>query len=150
MPLDQLFTYRIPDTIGEQPVELGMRVLVPFQSRLETGYVVSLQDTCELEKVRDIQAVLDPKPIIDHDMLKLCDWLANYYCCSLGEALHCTIPSGINVRTAKRYTLLSGNLKTGRYSDSQRAIIALLHAQGTLSEKELKSQLDILLRFIIF
>ena len=141
MPLDQLFTYRIPDTM-EQPVEPGMRVLVPFQSRLETGYVVSLQDTCEFEKVRDIQAVLDPKPIIAHDMLKLCDWLANYYCCSLGEALHCTIPAGINVRTAKRYTLLSGNLKTGRYSDSQRAIIALLHAQGTLSEKELKSQLD--------
>lgn len=141
MPLDQLFTYRIPDAIG-QSVEPGMRVLVPFQQRLETGYVVSLQDSCDLTTVRNIQAVLDPKPIIRPDMLKLCEWIAGYYCCSLGEALHCTIPAGINVRTAKRYTLLPNNITTGRFSDSQRAVIAVLHAQGTLTEQELKEHLE--------
>ncbi len=141
MPLDQLFTYRIPTTI-EHSVEPGMRVLVPFQQRLETAYVVKVNDDCDLETVREIQAVLDPKPIIRPDMLKLCEWIAGYYCCSLGEALHCTIPAGINVRTMKRYTLLPNNISTGRFTDSQRAIIGLLHAQGTLTEKEIKGRLE--------
>ena len=137
LPLDQLFTYGIPDHLADA-VTPGKRVVVPFQHQVQTGYTVEVVEECELEKVRDIEAVLDEEPILRPEMLKLCQWIAQYYCCSLGEALHCTIPAGLSVRTSTEYSLLTNNLTTGRFTHAQRAIVAHLHRSGAQGESDLK------------
>ena len=70
-------------------------------------------------------------------MLDLCRWLADYYCCSWGEALHCAVPAGIHVRSKMRYTLQLEQLGPGRYTDRQRKVIAELHGRGPLLESQL-------------
>ncbi len=137
LPLDQLFTYSVPNSLSDN-LRPGMRVVVPFQRQIQTGYVVSLESETTLDHVRDIQAVLDEEPIIRQDMMSVCDWIAQYYCCSLGEALHCTVPSGISVRTSKEYTLLPNNIRSGRFTDAQRALVGIFHSEGTLSDVQLK------------
>jgi primosomal protein N' (replication factor Y) len=70
-------------------------------------------------------------------MIGLCTWIADYYCCSLGEALQCAAPAGLKMRTLMRYTLLPEHLGPGRYSERQRKIIAALYQRGALTEKQI-------------
>jgi len=139
LPLDHPFTYSIPPALADRAA-IGMRVLVPVQRRLETGYIVGLSDESEVEKVRDIAELPDDVPALSPEIIKLCTWIAEYYCCSLGETLPSAVPPGINQRTKKEYRL-APSLPDGRYTDRQREVIAALHARGPLDDVELKRML---------
>ncbi|MBI5095545.1 MAG: primosomal protein N' [Candidatus Hydrogenedentes bacterium] len=136
LPLDQAFTYAVPPSLQDR-IAIGMRVVAPFQKRITTGYVVGLAETSEVTGVRAILDLPDPAPVFTPDMVSLCRWIADYYCCAWGEALQCAIPAGIQIRGKKRYTLLPDQLAPGRFTDRQRAVIAELHRRGPLTEGQL-------------
>lgn len=136
LPLDQTFTYSVPGPLRYR-VAIGMRAIVPFQKRVETGAIVALSDETDFVETRALIDLPDDGPFYSPDMLELCRWIAEYYCCSWGEALHCAVPSGIAVRTKVRYVLEREQLREGRYSERQRKVIAELHRRGPLTEKQL-------------
>lgn len=136
LPVDHPFTYRVPDALQDR-VSLGMRALVPVKRRLDTGYIVGLDSETDLSRVREVVDLPDESPVVSDEMIRLCTWLADYYCCSLGEALQCAVPAGINLKSTKRYVLVPDRLSTGRYTDRQRAVIAALHRRGPVTEAEL-------------
>ncbi len=136
LPLDQPFTYSVPAPLRHRTA-IGMRVVVPFQKRVETGTVVGIEAATAIENVRALIDLPDDGPIFSEELLDLCRWISEYYCCSWGEALHSAVPAGIAIRTKVRYTLDLAQLSTGRFSDKQRRVIAELHARGSLSEKQL-------------
>jgi primosomal protein N' (replication factor Y) len=136
LPVDHPFTYEIPVSLAAR-AQLGMRAVVPVQNRTETGYIVGLTDSTSLDKVRPLIDLPDSSPIFSAQMLELCQWMADYYCCSLGEALQCAVPAGLRVRSKMRYALVEGQLGPARYSDRQRKLIAALHAQGPLTQPQL-------------
>ena len=46
--LDAPYTYAVPEEAGDQPIEVGCAVLVPFGPRQAVGFVIGvLQDSCE-------------------------------------------------------------------------------------------------------
>ncbi len=136
LPLDHALTYKVPPSL-ENRAAIGMRVVVPVQERLETGYIVALSDETDLDKVRGLVDLPDTAPIFSSSMLDLCAWIAEYYCCSLGEALRCAAPAGLKIRTKMRYVLLPDQLTTGRYTDRQRMVVAELYRRGPLTEGQL-------------
>ena len=136
LPLDTPFTYKVPDALKPR-IQPGMRAIVPVRQRIETGYVVALSDNTSIENVRSIIDLPDTSPVFSQEMLELCRWLADYYCCSWGEALHCAVPAGIQVRSKMRYTLLLDHLGPGRFTERQRMVIAELHRRGPLMEGQL-------------
>lgn len=136
IPLDRSFSYSVPPSLRAR-MRPGMRALVPFGKRLETGYVVALTDAPSVENVKSVKDLPDDGPVFQPDMIALCRWIADYYCCSLGEALQCAVPSGIQIRTKKVYTLVQEQLTAGRFTDRQRAVIAELYKRGPLSEAQL-------------
>lgn len=136
LPVDRLFTYAIPDALAERAVP-GMRATVPFRNKIETGYIVSLADSSPVESPRRIIDLPDRKPIFASDMLRLCRWIADYYCCSYGEALQTAVPAGLKMRTTMRYTLQTELLVSGRYSDRQRKVIAELFNRGPLTDAQI-------------
>ncbi len=136
VPVDHTFTYDVPESLRAR-VQPGMRVLVPFQRRQITGYVVGLTSKTDLAAVRSIIDLPDDYPLFTADMLKLCRWMADYYCCSWGEALQCAVPSGIAVRSKMRYRLVAEQLTAGRFTDRQRRVIAELYQRGPLTEGQL-------------
>jgi primosomal protein N' (replication factor Y) len=111
-----------------------MRALVPVLNRIETGYVIDLAETTEVPNIRRVIDLPDATPVFAPEMIALCRWVADYYCCSLGEALHCAVPSGLKIRTTLRYTLVPEQISSGRYSERQRKIIAELYRRGPLTE----------------
>ena len=94
LPIDRLFHYSIPSSLAND-VEPGKRVFVPFQNRTAVGYVVGVDDTSDVEGVKDILSVIDSSPIISEEMLKLTAWIKDNYFCSWGEAIEAAIPGGI-------------------------------------------------------
>jgi len=104
LPLNRTFDYLIPKPLrGHVPV--GGRVLVPFKNRTSVlGYCVELKATTEVPEsaLRSITKALDEQPIFPAAMLKLGRWMASYYHCSLGEALHAALPSAVRKRGKRR------------------------------------------------
>jgi len=104
LPLDRQFDYRIPDELlGLVPV--GGRVYVPFGSRPRVlGYCVELKDESDLPEsdLKEILRSLDAEPVFTPTMLKLARWIADYYQCSMGEALHAALPAAVRARGKRR------------------------------------------------
>ncbi|MCH7911037.1 MAG: hypothetical protein IIB38_15660, partial [Candidatus Hydrogenedentes bacterium] len=136
LSVDQSFTYRVPEAL-ESRIAVGMRALVPVRNRMETGYVTGLHESTELDTLRDVIDLPDSGPVFSGEMLALCEWVSQYYCCSLGEALQCAVPAGIAIRSEKRYTLNLERLDQGRYTKRQQEVVAELHRNGPQTEKQL-------------
>lgn len=102
LPFRKSFTYKIPKDF-EEYVVFGVRVVAPFGKRVLTGFVVEISDTTDVEeKIKPIRDVLDEQPIIDDQSLKFYEWIADYYSCSLGEALRNSTPYGSNVESKRK------------------------------------------------
>lgn len=122
MPMDSAFTYKVPPSLLSR-IRPGMRAVVPVRKRVEAGYVVALSGSTTVENLRSIIDLPDPEPVFSREMLDLCRWIADYYCCSWGEALHSAVPAGIHVRSKLLYTLQMDQLGPGRFTDRQRLFL---------------------------
>jgi primosomal protein N' (replication factor Y) len=91
VPVEGPFTYRIPDGMI---VQSGMRALVPFGRRKETGFVVRVHsEKPEKFETKEIVSVVDDEPLFDERLVDLSRGIAADYICSTGEALALAIPS---------------------------------------------------------
>jgi primosomal protein N' (replication factor Y) len=134
--VDRPFTYAVPEKLADR-CAVGMRAVAPWRSRTETGYIVALSKTTDVDTVKDLIDLPDETPIFSEELLKLTRWIADYYCCAWGEAMQCAVPAGINVRTKIKYTLQENGITAGRFTDRQKQIIAELYKRGTLTEGQL-------------
>ena len=106
VPLEKLFTYRIPNGLSEV-VRAGARVLVPFGKQTLTGYVANIrndflpnEDLSE-DEVKEIIELQDEEPLVTPEILELTKWAAQYYASSWGEMLKASLPAGINAATER-------------------------------------------------
>ncbi|UOR12779.1 primosomal protein N' [Halobacillus amylolyticus] len=70
------FDYGIPPQFSGV-VQPGVRVIIPFGPRKIMGYVVSLTDKSDFDKIKDIVDVLDITPILTTELLQIGKWLSN-------------------------------------------------------------------------
>lgn len=90
--LDRVYTYSIPEGMDLVP---GQRVAVPFGPRQVEGYVVSLEEQCELEpqRVKPVIRPLEGYPLLLPELLELARWMRETYFCTLAAALRQMIPA---------------------------------------------------------
>ena len=102
------FSYLIPEELYDF-VQPGVPVLVPFGNKGATnGFVVGFSNYLpEHIKAKSIYEVLDDEPLFDLEYLKLLEWVANYYCCSLQIVLDAAIPSNLLSKTKRVASLVS-------------------------------------------
>jgi primosomal protein N' (replication factor Y) len=91
-PIEGPFTYSIPEFLKED-IKIGNIVEVSFGNKTVIGYVVSLSNKCEIEKIKPITSIVDKTLCIDSKMLELTKWISDYYYSSWGEAISAAIPS---------------------------------------------------------
>lgn len=97
VPLDMSFTYRVN---GSLPV-VGGRVLVPFRNERLSGVVVAVHDRQPSMTAKAVLQVLDATPVLDASLMKLGQWIAQYYLAPLGEVLRTMLPLGAEIKRAK-------------------------------------------------
>jgi len=136
LALDKTLTYAVPEALRDRTA-VGMRALVPVQSRVALGIIVEVSESCSALEPRPIIDLPDDAPVFDDVMLQLCKWIAEYYCCSWGEALACAVPAAIKSGPRVRYHLIEEQLGAGRLSERQKKIMAALYKHGPMTTGQL-------------
>ncbi len=103
--VDRVFTYEIPERFLEDAVP-GVRVLCPFGPRRITGFIVDRIESAEVDKLKEIEEVLDPTPLFTPQVLQLARWIADYYLCGWGEVLKAALPAGIHLDSQRLVRLM--------------------------------------------
>jgi primosomal protein N' (replication factor Y) len=103
VPLDRVFTYAVG---ADQRPQRGARVIVPFRNEKLIGVVTGLSDKAPADfEARTLEAVLDEEPLLAEPLLKLGEWMAQYYLAPLGEVLRGMLPLMAEVRRTVYYRI---------------------------------------------
>ncbi len=136
LAVDQAFTYAVPEALRER-ARPGMRALAPMRNRIEAGYIVAVSAETTVENVRPLVDLPDAEPVFTPEMLHLCRWIADYYCCAWGEALQSALPAGVKGAVRVRYRIVDPDADPGRLSEKQTAVLTALRARGPMTSRQL-------------
>lgn len=142
LPLKQLFTYSIPDDLAND-IDIGKRVIVQFGSRkIYTAIVHSIHQNAPIEyKTKDIVSVLDEMPIVNNIQLKLWEWIADYYMCSIGEVFKAALPSGLKLESETKVIYNPENIDQKKFSSTETLILDYLANKNIANITEISSAL---------
>ena len=109
IPVDNAFTYAIPEDIAEM-IQPGVQVIAPVGERLMGGIVLSMATEAPKSdyEIKPIADMVDPEPFVGEDLLKLLEWISGYYICHLGEAFRLINPGANLEKTRFEARRISG------------------------------------------
>jgi primosomal protein N' (replication factor Y) len=113
VPLDQPFTYSLPETLRHR-VRPGSRIVAPFGPRKLTGVILRCHDERPAVAIRDALRLIDSEPVLDAELLALGKWIAGYYCAPLGEVLRGMLPLASEIRQGKIWSLTDAGRDAAR------------------------------------
>jgi primosomal protein N' (replication factor Y) len=113
VPLDQPFTYSLPDTLRHR-VRVGSRLIVPFGTRKLTGVILRCHDDPPPVPARDALRLVDSEPVLSAELMALGRWIAGYYCSPLGDVLRGMLPLSSEIRRGKVWTLTDSGRDAAR------------------------------------
>jgi len=138
-PSELVFDYGIPAGMEVVP---GCRVRVPLRRRAAGGTVLSVGEAVQMDfALREIEALVDPEPLITPVLLRVAGWIADYYGSSLESVIRSVLPESVRTEEhsakKRRVAVLRCEVgeeelaKLGRRAARQHAILMLLrHAEG--------------------
>lgn len=102
VPLEGLFTYGLPEQWAAQ-VSMGVRVLVPLgKSKHYIAMAVRVHQTEPKVKWKNIEQVLDDKPVLRQEQMRLWQWISDYYMSPIGDVFKAAMPSGMKTEEGYR------------------------------------------------
>ncbi|OHX66749.1 replication restart helicase PriA [Flammeovirga pacifica] len=147
VPIPKSFCYVIPSQLDLE-VLVGHRVLVEFGNRkMYTGIVSEIHET-EPEKYipKPILEVLEVEPSVNASQIKLWQWVADYYMCSIGEVLNVALPSGLKLSSQSYiqihpHFIIEENLE--QLSDREFTLMSYLEKEQTIPYTQVGEILEI-------
>ena len=97
LSLDRSFDYYIPEEL-EGKINIGTHVNVPFgrsNKRTICGCVVGFPSSSSYPKLKLVESVYIKRPRIPESLVKLGEWMAEYYCCSREQAVRALLPGPV-------------------------------------------------------
>ncbi|MDD5506341.1 MAG: primosomal protein N' [Candidatus Omnitrophica bacterium] len=91
LPVSGTFDYLVPETMV-RTIKPGARVWINFGTRRIVGYVVALAKKSQVKDLKPVLELIDKHPLLDKKILLLTGKIADYYCCSWGEAIETALP----------------------------------------------------------
>ena len=135
VPLLQAFSYRVPDALVGR-LRPGHMVHVPWRHRSRSGVVLSVEATppagLEPEKLKAIQDLIDPEPVVAADIIALARFIAQYYRAPIGEAIALAIPAGLRRDGVRRFRLTEAGraaMKSAELSQPLQQAMGVLAGQ---------------------
>src|SRR5687767_1818772 len=113
VPLDQPFTYGLPETLRHR-VQPGSRLVVPFGPRKLTGVILRCHDEPPEMATREALRLIDAEPVLSPELLALGRWIAGYYCAPLGDVLRGMLPLASEIRRGKIWSLTDAGRDAAR------------------------------------
>jgi primosomal protein N' (replication factor Y) len=121
--VERPLTYLVPDGVD---VRLGDVVRVPLGPKQLYGFAVSdAYFSAPREGLRPIAARLEGEPAFDAATLELARWMAERYCCTLGEALGPIVYGAALPRVVDRFAV-AGPLESARFPSVPPRLLRLI------------------------
>ena len=126
--LDKAFTYKIPDPFKEK-IKVGMKVLVPFNTRLVHGIVLAINNSYDGDfELKEIARPEDEFLVLNQELLELGKFLKQETLCNLITAYQAMLPSALKIKTQKsnynkyeKYVLLNcSEIRALEYIETHR------------------------------
>ena len=152
VPVPRLFTYRIPFSLNDH-VRVGQRAIVQFGDRkVVTGLIFHIHENVPKDfEAKSILEILDDFPSVNEMQLKLFQWVAEYYMCTLGEVMNAALPAGLKlssesvVQIHPTFDLVESTLD---FSEKESMLLKRLE-QGTMTYSEISKFLGVKFIFSI-
>lgn len=135
LAISKAYTYRVPFELNEQ-VEIGKRVVVQFgKSKIYTAIIYQISEQPpQGYDAKYLIDVLDEKPIVHPDQLRLWEWMATYYLCTLGEIMQAALPSALKLASETKISLnAETTYNKSELNDKEFLILDALDIQPELS-----------------
>lgn len=141
--IDKAYTYSVPADLAEH-VAPGMRVEVQFgKSRRYAAIIARLRKDAPEYETKSILSILDPEAIISEWQIAFWEWIASYYCCSIGDVMHAALPSSLKLTSETIIRLLDGVAADSlNLSDDEFIVWEALNHSEELSLDQVKKILD--------
>jgi primosomal protein N' (replication factor Y) len=121
LPLFRNFTYEVDDAQRDR-ARVGMRAVVPFRNRREIGIIVAVDEPAPGVVAKRVTALPDTEPVMNADMLALCQFISEYYIVPLGLAIRTALPAALSSHTTPE-----PSRKTRRVATIRMDIPSLMH-----------------------
>jgi primosomal protein N' (replication factor Y) len=138
-PLNDTYTFEVPESFSF--VEVGFRVVVQFgKSKIYTAVVYKIHNIQpEGYVVKPILDIVDYKPIVNTSQLKLWKWIADYYCCSLGEVMNVALPSFLKLSSESVFVSTHSAISSADLSDKEYLVYEAFQLSEKLHLKDVES-----------
>ena len=106
VPIPNMFTYRVPRSM-EALVGIGFRVIVQFGTKkILTGIIGKVHNKPPvIYEAKAILEFLDEYPVVNPLQIKFWGWMAEYYCCHIGEVMNAALPTGFKLSSESKIQL---------------------------------------------
>ncbi len=103
LPLADSYTYSVPSQWTDT-VRRGCRVIVPLGAKKHYVGIVLEVHTRKPQgiNIKPITEIVDTEPVINEMQLRLWQWIAHYYICSLGEVYNAALPAKLKTAQTSR------------------------------------------------
>ena len=128
LPLGDMFTYKVPPLL-QPSIKVGVRVIVQFGVR---KYFSALVFRIHYEKptgsfdVKDIDSILDQYPIVNSLQLELWQWMAGYYCSTIGDIYKAALPAALRLESQTKVSFNSAFTMTNDLTFDEENLLLVL------------------------
>lgn len=139
LPLRDKFTYRVSP--GFEPnMKVGIRVVVQFGARKFFSALVYRLHNQPPEgdfELKEIDAILDQEPIVNRAQIIAWEWVADYYCCSLGEVFKAALPSALKLESQSNVSFNPNFDLDSPLTGEEEALLLMLKGRGQANIREI-------------
>jgi primosomal protein N' (replication factor Y) len=139
LSLPKTFTYKVSEAEFVF-VKNGMRVVVPFgKSKMYSALIIDKhQNFPSLYEAKEIDQILDSKPIVTEFQIAHWQWIASYYMCSLGDVYRAAMPSALLLESETLIIQRMGVfVDESTLTDTEYLIYEALQQQSVLKIEEI-------------
>ena len=139
-PLESTFHYHVPHDL-QREIEVGHLVEVEFGRRLAQGVVVGLEGRSPVAETKPIIAIIDPLPVLRPWQIELARWLGEQYLAPFNACVRLLLPPGLTRWADVTVALNPAWDGSGRLTDAQEQVVALLRQKGDLRGRQIRRAL---------
>jgi primosomal protein N' (replication factor Y) len=138
LPLPEPLVYSVPENLAPW-LTPGVRVRVPLGRRRVTGiFLGGLAAVEGAFEIRPVEEVLDHEPVLPADLLRLAEFVAEYYLCPIGEVLRSFLPASLPAWGGRKVWLTDAGALASPRGETESRIVQVLHERGRLRVGELR------------
>lgn len=141
LALPKQYTYAVDFEKADQ-IKIGHRVIVQFgKKRIYSAIVYKISDKKPADyNPKLIDEIAEKNPIVTSKQIKLWEWIADYYMCTLGEVMSVALPSALKLSSESKFLYNEIPQETwALFDDNEYVIAEALQSNGELSLEDVQN-----------